>query len=175
VLEQLTHPYFSLGDTAMSWRGSTTIQDRVFASLPYLLPLTSSIGFSGAVLQNFPVLWNILAPLILPVLIVYSTVPLGSLIIFFVLFFLVVRNEKVSHLIRFNTMQALLIDVLIYLFRLISSFFGGLGSSNLIMTALASLVFLGVLGIVIFSIVQSMRGLYAEIPNLSEAAYAQVR
>ena len=159
----------------MSWRGSTTIQDRVFGSLPYLLPLTSSIGFSGTVLQTFPVLWKILSPLILPIAMVYSTVPLGSLIVFFVLFFLVVRNEKVPHFIRFNTMQALLLDILIYLFGLILPFLSHLGSSTLIMAALSSLVFIGVLGIVIFSVVQSMRGLYAEIPNLSEAAYSQVR
>jgi uncharacterized membrane protein len=161
----------------MSWRGSTTIQDRILASLPYLLPLTSSIGFSGAVLQEIPSLGAVLGPLILPVLIVYRAVPLGlgSLVIFFALFLLVVRNEKVPHFIRFNTMQALLVDILIYLFGLLLPILGNIDSSNLVVIALASTIFLGVLAIVIFSTVQSLRGLYAEIPTISEAAYSQVR
>jgi Chloroplast import apparatus Tic20-like len=159
----------------MSWRGSTTIQDRIFSSLPYLLPLTSSIGFSGAVLQEFPALGNVLAPLLLPVLTIYRTVPFASLIIFFALFLLVVRNEKVPHLIRFNTMQALLVDILIIVFGLILPILGRVDSSNLIVVALSSTLFLGVFAIVVFSVVQSLRGLYAEIPTLSEAAYMQVR
>ena len=159
----------------MSWRGSVTIQDRIFSCLPYLLPLTSSIGFSSAVLQEFPALGNVIAPLILPVLMLYQTVPFASLIIFFALFLLVVRNEKVSHFIRFNTMQALLVDIVIVVFGLILPILSNIDSSNLIVVALASTVFLGVFAIVVFSIVQSLRGLYADIPTLSEAAYSQVR
>jgi uncharacterized membrane protein len=167
--------HFISGEKAMSWRGSVTIQDRIFACLPYLLPLTSSIGFSGAVLQEFPALGSVIAPLILPVLVLYRTVPFASLIIFFALFFLVVRNEKISHFIRFNTMQALLVDIVIVVFGLILPILSNIDSSNLIVVALASTVFLGVFAIVVFSIVQSLRGLYAEIPTLSEAAYSQVR
>ena len=159
----------------MSWRGSTTIQDRIFSSLPYLLPLTSSIGFSSAVLQEVPTLGTLLAPLLLPVLWIYQTLPFASLIIFFGLFLLVVRNEKVPHMIRFNTMQALLVDILMVVVGLVLPILGRVDSSNLVVIALSSTVFIGVLAIVIFSVVQSLRGLYAEIPTLSEAAYMQVR
>jgi uncharacterized membrane protein len=159
----------------MSWRGSTTIQDRVFASLPYLLPLTTSIGFAGAILQEFPAVGNVLAPLLLPVLLVYRTIPFASIIIFFALFLLVVRNEKVHHFIRFNTMQALLVDIVIVVFGFILPILGNVDTSNVVVIALSSTVFLGVLAIFIFSVVQSLRGLYAEIPTLSEAAYMQVR
>jgi hypothetical protein len=159
----------------MSWRGSITVQDRIFSSLPYLLPLTSSIGFSSAVLQEVPTLGTVLAPLLLPVLWIYQTLPFASLIIFFGLFLLVVRNEKVPHMIRFNTMQALLVDILMVVVGLVLPILGRVDSSNLVVIALSSTVFIGVLAIVIFSVVQSLRGLYAEIPTLSEAAYMQVR
>jgi hypothetical protein len=159
----------------MSWRGSITIQDRIFSSLPYLLPLTSSIGFSSAVLQEIPALGTVLAPLLLPVLWLYQTLPFASLIIFFGLFVLVVRNEKVPHMIRFNTMQALLVDILIVVAGLVLPILGRVDSSNLVVVALSSTIFIGVLAVVIFSIVQSLRGLYAEIPTLSDAAYLQVR
>lgn len=159
----------------MSWRGSTTIQDRIFACLPYLLPLTSSIGFSMYVLREFPALATVLVPLIMPVVLLYQTVPFASLILFFVLFLLVVRNERIPHFIRFNTMQALLVDILLVIFSLILPILSGGRGANLVTMTLSSTVFLGVLAIVVFSMVQSLRGLYAEIPTLSEAAYMQVR
>jgi uncharacterized membrane protein len=162
----------------MSWRGSTTIQDRIFSSLPYLLPLASSLAFAGYVIRELPALGNFLQPFLFPVQLVYGAAgPLfgqfTETIIFFALYFLVVRNEKVPHFIRFNTMQALIVEILLFLIGLI------LGLLNLfpyvIIIALSSTAFLGALVVVIFSIVQSLRGLYAEIPTLSEAAYAQVR
>jgi Chloroplast import apparatus Tic20-like len=159
----------------MSWRGSTTIQDRIFSSLPYLLPLMGSIGFSRAVSQEIPALERVLVPLQLRMQWIDTNLPFASLIIFFALFLLVVRNEKVPHLIRFNTMQALLVDILIVVFGLVLPILGRMDSSNLVVDALSSTLFIGVLAIVIFSVVQSLRGLYAEIPTLSEAAYMQVR
>jgi uncharacterized membrane protein len=162
----------------MSWRGSTTILDRIFASLPYLLPLASSLAFAGYVIRELPALETVLKPFLFPVEIVYGAVGLlfgrfTEIVIFFALYFLVVRNEKLPHFIRFNTMQALLVDILLFLFSLILGFLNLL--PYVIIIALSSTAFLGALIIVIFSIVQSLRGLYAEIPTLSEAAYMQVR
>jgi hypothetical protein len=159
----------------MTWRGSTTIKERFFASLPYLLPLISSLGFSANVFKEFPALAQILLPLLAPVLLVYSSIPFASLIIFFALFFLVVRNEKILHFIRFNTMQALLVDILLVIAGLILPILARMDGLNLVVVALSSSVFLGVVAIVVFSVVQSLRGVYAEIPTLSEAVYMKVR
>lgn len=159
----------------MSWRGSTTIQDRIFSSLPYLLPFAGSIGFSSAVSREIPALERVLVPLQLRMEWINMNLPFASLIIFFALFLLVVRNEKVPHMIRFNTMQALLVDILMVVVGLVLPILGRVDSSNLVVVALSSTVFIGVLAIVIFSVVQSLRGLYAEIPTLSDAAYMQVR
>lgn len=162
----------------MSWRGSTTIQDRIFASLSYLLPLASSLAFAGYIIRELPALGTFLQPVLFPVALVYGAVGLlfgrfTEIVIFFALYFLVVRNEKLPHFIRFNTMQALLVDILLFMFSLILGFLNLF--PDVIIIALSSTAFLGALVIVIFSIVQSLRGLYAEIPTLSEAAYMQVR
>ena len=37
----------------MAWRGSTTVKDRIFACLPYLLPLVEGLGFGGSLFQQF--------------------------------------------------------------------------------------------------------------------------
>lgn len=158
----------------MAWRGSTTVKDRIFACLPYLLPLVSGLEFGKFLFQQFPALQVMLIPLT-PVLFVYQT--LGSwagIIIFFLLFLLVVRNERIVHFIRFNAMQAILLDILLVLCSLLFNILmNGLGT-NLVTETLFNIVFLGTVAACGYSIVQSLIGRYAEIPALSEAVYAQV-
>lgn len=156
----------------MTWRGSTTTTDRIFASLPYLLPLFAVLMFGVPVFQLFPPLAQFLFVLLTPIRILYSIIPFApDLIIFFLLFLLVVRNERILHFIRFNTMQALLLDIIVFLCGLIVPLLG----ATLIAQSLMVLVFLAILVACGYSIVQSLFGQYAEIPSLSEAAYAQVR
>jgi hypothetical protein len=54
-------------------------------------------------------------------------------------------------------------------------FFNQIGGLGILVTALSSTVFLGVLAIFIYSVVQSLRGVYAEIPTLSDAVYSQIQ
>lgn len=159
----------------MSWRGSTAITDRIWASLPYLLPLLAVLPFGALVFMQFPALREILLLLLTPVLFIYSIVPYADLVIFFLLFLLVVRNERILHFIRFNTMQALLLDIIVFLCSLIAPFLLRTLGANLVTQTLLSLVFLAILVACGYSVVQSLLGRYAEIPTISEAAYAQVR
>jgi hypothetical protein len=157
----------------MAWRGSTTVKDRIFACLPYLLPLVSALPFGSFLFQQFPAFRVLLIPL-QPVLFIYQSIPFAGIIVFFLLFLLVVRNERIVHFIRFNTMQAILLDILLVLCSLLSSILlKGLGT-NLVTETLLNIVFLGTVAACGYSIVQSLLGRYAEIPALSEAVHAQV-
>jgi hypothetical protein len=158
----------------MAWRGSTTVKDRIFASLPYLLPLIAALPFGSPVFQAVPAAVYLLQPLA-PIRFIYNKIPLAGLVIFFLLFLLVVRNERILHFIRFNTMQALLLDIFLVLCSLgIEYVLSPLGP-NLVTQTIMSLIFLGTVLACGYSIVQSLFGRYAEIPTLSEAVYAQVR
>jgi uncharacterized membrane protein len=159
----------------MTWRSSTTPADRVFACLPYLLPLLDSLEFSQPFFSQFPALLPILLPL-QPLLAIYRGVPFVGLIVFFALFLLVVRNENISHFIRFNTMQAILLDIVLILCSIIvrlvlQQVLGG----GLFLETIFNVIFLGALVAVIYSVIQSALGRYAEIPTLSQAVYMQVR
>ncbi len=157
----------------MTWRGSTTVQDRIFACLPYLLPLIDGLVYGRYLFQQFPPLQIILIPLG-PLLQIYRGIPFLGLIVFFALFLLVVRNNNISHFIRFNTMQAILLDIVLILCGLILSILGGtLG--GFILETLSNMIFLGILGSFIYTVVQSAMGRYAEIPTISDAVYMQVR
>jgi hypothetical protein len=159
----------------MTWRGSTDTKDRIFAALVYLLPLYSAFAFGIFIFQQIPFLGAALAIALYPLAYLYSSLgSFGSLIVFFVLFFAVVRNPRISHFIRFNTMQAILIDILVYLLGLALGFVArGLGA-NLVVETLFNVVFLGAFAACVYSIIQSVIGKYADIPTISEAAYSQV-
>jgi uncharacterized membrane protein len=161
----------------MTWRASTTIQDRVLACLPYLLPLITSLGSSGLILMAFPAIGNVILPLLLPLLLLLNNgiLTVSTFVIFIVLFLLVVRNEKVSRFIRFNTMQALLLGIILSLLQLIVSVLSAAPGSGLMVAVFSSIVILGVWGVIVYSMVQSLRGLYAEVPTLSETASMYVR
>jgi len=159
----------------MTWRGSATSLDRLFACLPYLMPLVYGSTFGAPLFQEFPALQIILLP-IAPLLLIYS-IPFASLIIFFALYLLVVRNEKVPHFIRFNTMQAILLDIILVLCNIILNLAlePALGRGNLLIDTLSNAIFLGTIAAVVYSVVQTALGRYAEIPTLSEAVHMQVR
>ena len=159
----------------MTWRGSTDTKDRIFAALVYLLPLYSAFAFGIFIFQQIPFLGAALAIALYPLAFLYSSLgSFGSLIIFFVLFLAVVRNPRISHFIRFNTMQAILIDILVSLLRLVLDFVArGLGA-NFVLETLFNVVFLGAFAACVYSIIQSVIGKYADIPTISDAAYSQV-
>jgi hypothetical protein len=159
----------------MTWRGSTTVKDRIFASLPYLLPIISALPFGSFLFRQFPAVARIISVPLAPILLIYKSIPFAGLVIFFLLFLFVVRNERIIHFIRFNTMQAILLDILLVLCSLLFDILmRGLGT-NLVTETLFNIVFLGTVAACGYSIVQSLLGHYAEIPTLSEAVHAQVR
>ncbi|MFM7791974.1 MAG: Tic20 family protein [Microcystis panniformis] len=159
----------------MTWRGSTDTKDRIFAALVYLLPLYSAFAFGDSIFQQIPFLKEALEIVLTPLAFLYSSLgTFGSLIIFFVLFLAVVRNPRISHFIRFNTMQAILIDILVSLLGLVLKFFDERLGANLALETLFNVVFLGAFAACVYSIIQSVIGKYADIPTISEAAYSQV-
>ncbi|MEA5582876.1 Tic20 family protein [Nodularia harveyana UHCC-0300] len=158
----------------MTWRGSTTVSDRIFACLPYLLPLIEGLAFGSFLLRQFPVIGLLFIPLI-PIAGLYSSIPFSSLIIFFALFFLVVRNERISHFIRFNTMQAILLDIVLFLCQIIRQVIGSVPGTGFAIETISNTIFIGIVAAVVYSVAQSLFGRYAEIPAISDAVHMQVR
>ena len=157
----------------MTWRGSTTVPDRIFACLPYLLPLIDGLAFGRFLFAQFPPLRLLFIPLV-PLMQIYS-LPFASLVIFFALYLGVVRNENINHFIRFNAMQAILLDIVLMLCGLVLPIFSKGLQVAFIAETLYNMVFLGVFAAFLYAVVQSALGRYAEIPPLSDAVYMQVR
>jgi len=160
----------------MTWRGPTSPLERLFACLPYLLPLVYALPFGEYFFQEFPDVARVIRVPLSPLL-ALASIPFAGFIAFLALFFLVIRNPNISHFIRFNAMQAILLDIILILCNII---FGvilmpTLGNSGLIVETLSNVAFLGGVVAVVYSMVQSGLGQYAEIPTISDAVYMQVR
>jgi len=83
---------------------------RLLSVLPYLLPLADSAVYGRYILASIPLLGNLLAPLVL----VYRSIPLGGLLLFW-FFSTSSQNRELPRLLRFNLQQAILIDIALFL------------------------------------------------------------
>jgi hypothetical protein len=154
--------------------GDTPIWQRLLAGLAYLLPLSDALPFGGALLQQYPVL-QLLALPTLPLEVLQRQVPLGGLLLFLVLFLAVVRNEQVPYPIRFNVLQAILLEIVLILLSLAFETLLGSLRGSFAMRTLDNTVFLGTLVLSLFGLVQCLRGLEPDIPTVSEAVRLQLR
>jgi len=149
------------------------IWQRLLAALAYLLPWSDALPFGQSLVGLFPALQWLQLPA-LPLIVLQDVVPLGGFVLFLVLFLAVVRNSRVPYLIRFNVLQAILVDILLILtslaFRVLITPLG-IGFAE---RTLANTVFLAALLLVAFGVVQSLRGQEAEVPTLSEAVRMQL-
>ena len=145
---------------------------RLLALLPYLLPWSDALPFGRSLYGLFPVLELVSLPA-LPVVLVEQAVPFGGLILFLVLFLAVARNPQVPATIRFNALQAILLDIVLVVVSLAFQLLG-LEKLGFAGRTLENTVFLGMLVLMLFALVQCLRGKEPEIPALSEAVRMQL-
>ena len=150
---------------------------RVIAPLVYLLPWSDAIPFGlgmDGVFNQVPLLRLLIVPAV-PFIQLNRGVPFGGLLLFFVLFLAVVRNPKVPYFLRFNTLQALMTDiVLIVLSFGFSILLQPLASGSLLIGTLSSSIVIAVLAILVFALVECLRGREPDLPGISQAARMQL-
>ncbi len=157
----------------MPFRSRTGPLDRVLGSLAYLLPILTALPYGAALYRSFPFLVQLLQPLFAISFLEFNR--FASLIVFFALFALVVRNPRINHFIRYNTALAIVTQIGLILCQLILQFFLspvlqtiGLG---MVLETFYTTLFLGVWAIAIFAWFKNIKGDYAEVPIISESAY----
>jgi len=149
------------------------IWQRLLALLAYLLPWSEGVPFGRSLFGMFPALQWLSLPVI-PVVLLQRLVPFGGFLLFLLLFLAVVRNPKVPYFIRFNVLQAILLDIVLVLLTLaFNVLLTPLGASFAIRT-LSNTIYLGTLVLVLFAAVQCVRGKEADIPTVSEAVRMQL-
>ncbi|CAA7407770.1 unnamed protein product [Spirodela intermedia] len=149
--------------------------DRLIAAACYLYPFLDGIQYGKYVITQFPAFQVLLQPLV-PAIRLFRGFPLNGLLIFFTLYFAVVRNPgSFSRFVRFNTMQAIVLDVLLIFPDLLERSFSpreGVGL-DLVMS-LDSTVFLFLLVSLLYGSSSCLLGQLPRLPIVAEAAERQV-
>lgn len=146
---------------------------RFLGLLAYLLPWSDALSFGRELYNLFPWIAYLALPAT-PVLLLERSIPFGGFLLFLVLFLVVVRNPNVPYYLRFNVLQAILLDILLVVLALaFNVLLSPLGNSLMIRT-LNNTVFIGALVLVLYASIQCLRGKEADLPTLSEAVRMQL-
>ena len=148
--------------------------ERVVAALGYFLPFFDGIQYGRYFFLQFPAAERLVAPLF-PLLSAYKGFPFSNFVAFFGLYLLVVRNPSFSRYVRFNSMQAVVLDVLLIFPQLVDRTFtprGGIGFELLVV--FYNTVFLFLVACFLFGVVSCVLGKTPRLPLVADAADQQV-
>ncbi|OIT08294.1 PREDICTED: protein TIC 20-v, chloroplastic [Nicotiana attenuata] len=148
--------------------------DRLISAITYFYPFFDGIQYGKYVITQFAPIQTLIQPLV-PAIRVFKSFPLNGLLIFFTLYFVVVRNNNFSRYVRFNTMQAIVLDVLLIFPDLLERSFNpkdGLGLD--LMMSFDSTVFLFLLVSLVYGSSCCLLGQLPRLPIVAEAADRQV-
>lgn len=168
-------PFRRISITAKSdGNDSADAPDRLISAVCYFYPFFDGVQYGKYVITQFTPIQTLLQPLI-PAIRVFKSFPFNGFLVFLTLYFVVVRNPNFSRYVRFNTMQAIVLDVLLIFPDLLERSFNptdGLGLD--LMMSLDSTVFLFLLVSLIYGSSSCLFGQVPRLPIVAEAADRQV-
>eukprot|EP00892_Ulva_mutabilis_P010723 jgi/Ulvmu1/8022/UM004_0259.1 len=152
------------------------VKDRVLSSLPYLIPMCDGLKYGKFLMVQYPIFATVLAPLS-PFARLYFSVPFFPLIVFFAVYLGIVNNQSLDRSVRYNAMQAILLDIILIIPSLLESTLRpSFGSGPFLQAYITgyNTLFLFVLSAVVYGVGSCAAGQIPRIPLVSEAA-EQVR
>ncbi|KAL0923576.1 hypothetical protein M5K25_007637 [Dendrobium thyrsiflorum] len=160
---------------SMSYRATVPASDRLLAALSYSLPFLNSLHYGRFLFARFPAVGAALEPL-LPLIGAYRSLPYASFVAFFALYLGVVRNPVFGRYVRFNAMQAVVLDVLLALPALLQRIFGvparGLGFR--LLEVGYNVIFMIAAGCFLYGLVSCVLGKTPYLPLVASAADRQL-
>tara|TARA_Y100001968_G_scaffold326346_2_gene369227 strand:+ start:172 stop:633 length:462 start_codon:yes stop_codon:yes gene_type:complete len=149
------------------------IFEKIIGILIYMLSWSEGLVFGRYLFHDYPLL-NILAIPALPYIYIQQVIPFGSIILYICCFIFIIRNPKISYFIRYNMLQAILINISLiiinFIFEILLIPIGNL----LLVKTFSSTIFLSLLAIIIFSIFQCLKGCEPDIPGISNSVRMQL-
>ena len=146
---------------------------RFLSTFIYMLTWSEAIAFGRYLFIDFPFLKSLIIPA-LPIIFIQSLVPFGSLFLYILCFIFLIRNPKISYFIRYNTLQAILLNIALIIINFVFEILLQPFSNTLLARTFSSTIFILMLYIVIFSIFKSFEGKEPELPGISEAVKIQL-
>ncbi len=152
---------------------SNQIWQRILSIFLYILPFSDSLQYGKNLLGTFPALQILVIPTI-PILYIKNYILFGGFVIFLALFLGIVRNPKVSYFLRFNALQAILINIAIFVagygIEILVKPFG----NEFLILSISNSLFIVSLVITLFCSTQCLQGKEPDLPAISEAVRIQI-
>ena len=143
--------------------------ERLFACLPYLLPVLDGFSYGAYVYANVPLLGRA-AMEVAPAVGAFQSSPFSGFVLFIGLSFFT-RNSGLPRFVRFNIQQALLLDITL----IIPGLFGAVPLPRDLAVVGSNFVFYFWVLVVGYSVFCNVRGKTPDqVPVLSEAASLQI-
>ncbi|XP_020595754.1 protein TIC 20-II, chloroplastic [Phalaenopsis equestris] len=160
---------------SMSYRATVPASERLLAGLSYSLPFLNSLHYGRFLFARFPSLGIALEPL-LPLIGAYRSLPYASFVAFFALYLGVVRNPAFGRYVRFNAMQAVVLDVLLALPALLQRIFGvpARGVGFRLLEVCYNVIFVVTAGCFLYGLVSCVLGKTPYLPLVASAADRQL-
>ncbi|KAK4439700.1 protein -v, chloroplastic [Sesamum alatum] len=153
---------------------SADAPDRLISAITYFYPFFDGIQYGKYVITQFSPFQAFIQPLV-PAIRVFKSFPFNGFLVFLTLYFVVVRNPNFSRYVRFNTMQAIVLDVLLIFPDLLERTFNPRDGVGLdLMMSLDSTVFLFLLVCLVYGSSSCLLGQLPRLPLVAEAADRQV-
>jgi len=139
----------------------------------YLIPWIDTIAIGREIYHNFPVSL-IIYYLPGPFVQIYYSSQFAPLVVFFLLFLSVVKNNKLPHFVRFNCMQGIMIDIVVMLFNILRAYFPAELRWSAVLHVFDMFSWMICISTTLYCVYWALIGKYADIPYVSESVYMQV-
>ena len=146
---------------------------KILGIILYMIPWADGLIFGNHLYVQYPFTQIIQIPAI-PIIIIQRSIPFGNLLLFLAIFIGLVKNNKVSYFLRFNALQALLINIGIiiisYVFQIFLSPFG----NELIIRTISSTLIITIFSMVTYCVWSCSQGNEPDLPGISKATKMQL-
>ena len=149
------------------------IWQKIIGGLIYMIPWSDALPFGKYLFIDIPSLTLLLIPA-LPILFIEQIIPFGGLVLFLLLFIFVIRNPKIPYFIRFNSLQAILLNIGLIILNYIFEIFLKPFENSLLVQTFSSTILIAVLAIISFSIYKCLEGKEPDLPGISDAVKIQL-
>ena len=150
-----------------------SIWQKLIGCFIYMIPWSGAISFGKYLFIDLPFMKWLIIPA-LPVIFLQQFIPLGGLILFLILFLLIVRNPNIPYFIRFNSLQAILLNIGLIIINYIFQIFLKPFENILLIRTFSSTILIGMLAIIVFSIYECLQGKEPDLPGISNAVKIQL-
>ncbi|KAK9159306.1 hypothetical protein Scep_005880 [Stephania cephalantha] len=152
----------------------TPAADRLISAVAYFLPFLNGLSYGYDLFASLPALESLFDPIV-PLLGFYRSVPYHTMIGFLVLYVGIVRDKRFSRYVRFNSLQALFLDVVAVVPNLVQLVVGhGEGVGTHVVRVCSTVIFVVVVLGFVYNFVGCVLGRRPKLPVVSDVVDTQI-